>query len=119
LCQLTNTRRLAIALGQRLAEIALDSLGGRAAPLMTHDGDRPASEIGEPRHDRSVVGEAPVPMYLDKVAHQQVDVIERLRAIGMPRQANALDRARRLQPRRLSRRDIDPATFRATRLMSV
>src|SRR5208283_183866 len=119
LCQLIDARRLAIALGQRLAEIALDSLSRRAAPLMTHHGDRPASEIGEPRHDRSVVGEAPVAMYLDKVAHQQVDVIERLRPIGMPRQAYALDSARRLQPRRAGRRDINRAAFRAARLMSV
>ena len=56
---------------------------------------------------------------LDKVAHQQFDVIQGLWAIRMPRQAHALDRAARLRSLRLGRRDSVAAVFGAARLMSV
>ena len=93
------------SLRERLAEIALDSFGGRAAALMPHDRDRAMAKVREARDDRAVVGEMAVAVDLDKVAHQQVDVIERLRTIRMPRQAHTLDRTTRLLSLRLGRRD--------------
>ena len=72
---------------------------------MPDDRNRAMPEIGEAGDDRAVIGEAAVAVDLEKVAHQQVDVVERLRPIGMPREAHALDRAARLRSLRLGRRD--------------
>ena len=58
--------------------------------------DRAMPKICEARDDRAVVGEMPVAMYLDKVAHQQIDIVERLWPIRMPREADALDCAARV-----------------------
>ena len=86
---------------------------------MPHDGDRAASKIGKAGDDRAVVGEVAVAVYLDKVAHQQVDVVERLRPIGMAREANALDRAAWLRGWSFDRRNFDCAIFSGARFMSV
>src|SRR5579862_5731867 len=117
--QFVDARRLAIALGMRLAEVALDSFGGRAASLMPDYCDRAMAKIREARHYRAVVGEVPVTMYLDKITHQQVDVIERLRAIRMPCEAHAFDCAARIRSLRLGRRDSVAAVPAAPRLISV
>ena len=46
----------------------------------------PAVELPEPGHDRAVVETAPVAVQLDPVLEDLVDVVERVRAIGMSRQ---------------------------------
>jgi hypothetical protein len=58
--------------------------------------DRAMPKVCKARHDRAVVGKVTVAMYLDKVPHQQVDVVEGLRPIRMPRKADALDCAARI-----------------------
>ena len=86
---------------------------------MPDDGDRAMSKVGEAGDDRAVVGKAPVAVNLDKVAHQQLDVVERLRPIGVPREAHALDRAARFRAGQVSRRGAVAAILAAARLMSV
>ena len=81
--------------------------------------NRAMSKIGEAGDDRAVVGEVAVAVDLDKVAHQQVDIIERLWAIGMPREAHALDCAARIRSLRLGGRDSVAAVLKPARLVSV
>src|SRR5208282_3775213 len=94
--QFEHATGLAIAFRPRTAEVALDTICGALAALMPHDGDLMLAEVAEPRHDRAVIGEAPIAVKLDEVADQRINVIERLRAERIARQPHALDRAEAL-----------------------
>src|SRR5208282_415776 len=94
--QFEHATGLAIAFRPRTAEVALDTIRGALAALMPHDGDLMLAEVAEPRHDRAVIGEAPIAVKLDEVADQRINVIERLRAERIARQPHALDRAEAL-----------------------
>jgi hypothetical protein len=59
---------------------------------MTHQRDCAPSKISETRHDRAVVSKTPIAMNLEKIPHQQIDIVQSLRPIRMPRQAHALNR---------------------------
>ena len=58
--QLHRAQRLAVALGPRVAEVAVDLLLGVAALLVADDQHRLAVEAGEAGDDGAIVGEAPV-----------------------------------------------------------
>ena len=66
------------------------------AALMTDDRDRAAPEVTEARDDRAVVGEAAIAVNLEKVAHQMLDVVQRLRPRGIAREAYSFDCAEAL-----------------------
>src|SRR4051794_12410324 len=57
---------------------------------MADQGDRAALQLAEAGDERAVVGSAAVPVQLDPVVDEALDVIHRVRAIGM---AGELDRA--------------------------
>ena len=86
LCELHQTHRLAVALGEGHAEVALGSFFDVTALLVADERDRAALESAETDDQRMVVCAAAVTMQLDPVVEQPVDVVERVRAILMPRE---------------------------------
>ncbi len=81
---------LPVALGFRHAEIAVQ-LGLRvAAFLLPDDHDGPSLEEGEAADNRGIVGEGAVAVKLAEIRKEALDVIERVRALGMARELNAL-----------------------------
>jgi hypothetical protein len=81
-----RAHRLAVALGMRHAEVAVRPLLDVAPLLVADEHDRLALEPPEPRHDRGVVGPYLVAVQLDPVREQSLDVIERVRPVGVARQ---------------------------------
>ena len=81
--ELVNPRRFAIALGMRLAKVALDAIGGRAPALLADNRYRNfAPKVREARDDRAVIGKAAVAMNLEEILEQPLNVVERLRPSG-------------------------------------
>ena len=80
-----DAQRLAKAVGARLAEVPADLLFRVAALLVTDDRNRPVGEETESGDDGLVVGKAAVAVDLDEVGRQRLDVVERIRPPGMPR----------------------------------
>jgi len=78
----------------------MELLLGVAALLFRHEHDRSAFELGESGYDGRVVAEGAITVNLLKVGGEPLDVIERMRALGMPRELDAL-------PRRMRRRGRD------------
>src|SRR5262249_41048657 len=91
--ELEYARRLAIALRFGRAEIALDSLAGGLAALMTEHRHLVLAEVTESRDHRAIVGEATIPVQLKEPSDQRVDVVEGLGAHGITRQTHPFDRA--------------------------
>ena len=81
--QLHHPQRLAVPLGARLAEVAVDPLLGVAPLLMADHRHAPAAELREPGHDGGIVPERAVAVDLDPVGHQRLDVVEGVRAVLM------------------------------------
>ena len=82
---LHHPHRLAIALGPRVAEVAVDLLLGVAALLMADDQDRLAFEAREPAHDRPIVGKSPIAMQFGEFGAQAFDVVEHVRPVRVAR----------------------------------
>ena len=90
--QLHRPQRLAIAVGPRVAEVAVDLLLGVAALLVADDQHRLALVERGAGDDGVVVGEAAVAVQLDEVGEQALDVVERGRPRRMARHQHALPR---------------------------
>src|SRR5690606_25278708 len=91
--ELVEPYRLAVSLGVRHPEVPLQVLLRRASLLVADDDDAPPVVAREPAHDGWVVGEAPIAVQLDEVREQALDVIERVRAVRVPRELHLLHRA--------------------------
>ncbi len=76
-----QAQRLAVTLGARVAEVAVNLLLGVAALLVADHQHRPAVVVGHPRHNGVIVGKAAVAVQLDEVGEQLFHVVER----GRPR----------------------------------
>src|SRR5205814_3861852 len=81
---------LAVALRLGHPEVARDVLFGRAALLLAYDHDRLPLKGGKPPDDGRIVPEEPVAMQLHKIGAEPLDVIERMRAVGVARYLHAL-----------------------------
>ena len=57
---------------------------------MADDHDRAAIERGETAHDRGIVGEQAVAVQFEEVRERQLQIVERVGPLGMPRQLHAL-----------------------------
>ena len=75
-----RAQRLAVALGPRVAEVAVDLLLGVAALDVADEQHRLALVVGEAGHDRVVVGKAAVAVDLDEVREQPLDEVLEARA---------------------------------------
>ena len=84
--------RLAVALGMRHAEVAIQVLLGIPAFLMTDHHDAGAIEPRPPSHNRRVVPIEPVAVELDEVGEDGVHVVERVGTAGMTGDLHALHR---------------------------
>ena len=89
--QLHQPERLAVALGMRHAEVALEVLLGVAALLVPDDHHRDAAEPRPAAHDRRVVHVEPVAVELDEVGEDGAEVVERVRAAGVAGDHDPLD----------------------------
>src|SRR6266540_1541248 len=74
---------LAIAFRPRHAEIVLEPALGRGALLVADHADALAAEPAEAADDRVILAEFAVAGERREVGHQGVDVIERMRPLGM------------------------------------
>ena len=111
--QLHRAQRLAIALGPRVAEVAVDLLLGVAALLVADDQHRVLVVARQAGDDGVVVGEAAIAVDLDEVGEQPLDVVERRRPRRMPRHQHALPRRQRARRARCAdRRDARLAAGR-------
>ena len=90
--ELHEAERLAVALGVRHAEVAVEVLLGVAAALVADDHDRLAVEARPAADDRGVLAEGAVAVQLDEVGERERDVVERERALGAARHLHALQR---------------------------
>jgi hypothetical protein len=86
--QLHDPHGFPIALWVGHTEVAAELLLGRPALLVTDDRDRLAVEPREARHDRGVVRERAVPVQLEHVVEDPLDVVEH---VGPVRMATELD----------------------------
>ena len=86
LCELHQTHRLAVALGVRHAEVPFRALLDVTSLLVADQSDGATVEAPDADHDGGVVGAAAVPVELDPVLEEPLDVIERIRAILVPRE---------------------------------
>ena len=100
--ELHHAQRLAIALGLRHAEVAVDLLLGVAALLVADDRHRPVAEEREAADERRVVREAPVAVELGPLREERLDVVERVGPVRVARD-------QRLLPGRELRVDLAPA----------
>ena len=90
--QLHQAHRLAVALGARPAEVAVD-VRFHVAPLLgADDHDRFALELRETADNRFVVAETAVAGELDEIREEMVDVVERVRAFRVAGELNPLPR---------------------------
>src|SRR5271165_7263393 len=104
LSELHKTQRLAIALGIRLTEVAINALLGVAALLRTEHGDFASVEAGHAANHRRVVGKAAVTVNLADIGKNPLDVIEGIGTHGVAGHFGALPRrefARNLAAQRL------------------
>ena len=90
--ELHEAQRLAIALGPRHAEVAVDLLLGVAALLVAEHHAGLAVEAREAADDRRVVGVRAVAVQLAELAEHAVDVVERVRPLRMARDLRDLPR---------------------------
>ena len=90
--ELHEAQRLAVALGTRHAEVAVDLFLGVAALLVADHHARLAVEAGEPADDRGVVRVGAVAVQLAEVAEHAGDVVERVGPLRMPRHLGDLPR---------------------------
>ncbi len=81
--ELHQPERLAVALGMRHAEVALEVLLGVAAVLMADDHHRLAVEPRPAADDRRVVHVEAVAVQLDEVGEDGAEVVERVRPAGV------------------------------------
>src|SRR5919201_2546019 len=72
-----HAHRLAIPLGMSRAEVAVDAVLDVAALLVADQGDRPSVEATEARDDCMVVRTHAIPVQLDPVVEQPLDIVER------------------------------------------
>jgi len=82
--RLHQAQGLAIALGLAHAEVPHGALFGIATLLVAEHHAGRAVEARQPADDRQVVGKMPVPVQLDEIREDFLDVIERVRPLGMP-----------------------------------
>ena len=106
-------QRLAIALGPRVAEVAVDLFLGVAALDVPHEQHRLALVVGKAGHDRVVVGKAAIAVNLDEAGEQPLDEVLEARAVRVPRDQHALPRRQR------ARRDRRAATRGGARSESI
>ena len=85
-----SAQRLAIAFGLGHAQVAENFLLGVAALLLADDHDGALFEPAHAGDDGVVVGEEAVAVDLVEIGEQALDVVERMRALGMARQLHAL-----------------------------
>ncbi len=87
---LHDPHRLVVALGIRHPELAVEPLLDVASLLVADERDRAAVDLAETGDERAVVRAAAVAVELDPVVDEPLDVVERVRPLGMARE---LDRA--------------------------
>ena len=87
---LHDANRFAVALGMRRAEIAVDALLHVAALLRGDDEHFFAMEAGHAADDGGIIAEAAVAVNLAEIGEHALDVVERLRTLGMARQFSFL-----------------------------
>jgi len=90
---LVHPDRLAVALGVRHPEVALDVLLGRRALLLAHDDDRPAVELGDAANDRGVVAEAAIAVQLLETIEYARDHVEGVWTLDVARRLHGIPRA--------------------------
>src|SRR5690606_3420445 len=90
--ELHQAERLPVPLRVRHPEVALQVLL-HVAPLLVPDHhDRPSIQARPAAHDRRGVAERAVAVQLDEIREDPGNVIERVRAAGVPRELGPLDR---------------------------
>src|SRR5215469_3210142 len=90
--ELHDAKRFAITLGLRLAEIANHTLLGVLPLLRTDDRHGTAAEFSETGDQGFVVAETTVPVELDEIADHQIDPVESIGPLRMPRDLGPLPR---------------------------
>ena len=90
--QLHHPDRLAVTLRLGHSEIAEQFLLGVPPLLLADHHYGPAFEERETGHDGGIVAEAPVAVDFVEIRENPLDVVERMRPLGMPRQQHALPR---------------------------
>ena len=104
-----QAQRLAIAFGMRGAEIAQDVFLGVAAFLRADDHDAVFAQLGKTADHRAVLGKQPVAVQFLKIGEGVLDIIQRVRAFGMPRELDALPGG---EVQRKSAAGFPPVSFR-------
>ena len=84
--ELHHPHRLPVALRIGHAEVPLRALLEVAALLVADEGDRAAAEAADAGYERLVVRPPAVAVQLDEVVQQPLDVVERVRPVGMARE---------------------------------
>ena len=87
---LHRSHGLAIALGIGHPEVPLGPLTGVATLLVPDHDHRATVEASEPGNESGILRPCPVSVQLDEVFEQALDVIERVRAVIVPRKLDEL-----------------------------
>ena len=90
--RLHEAQGLSITLGFAHAEVAQAPLACIATFLLPHHHAGGAIEAREPADDAQVVGKVAVSVQFDEVSEDVADVVQRVRALGMPRNLGDLPR---------------------------
>ena len=85
-----QAQRLAVAFGMRGAEVAQNVFLGVAAFLRADDHDAVFAQLGKTADHRAVLGEQAVAVQFLKIRESVLDVIQRVRPLGMARELDAL-----------------------------
>src|SRR5262249_28819562 len=88
--QLHRAHRLAVSLGMRGAEVAVDAVLDVAPLLLADERDRATVEASDPGDDRVVVRATAVAVELEPVVDEPLDVVERVRPVLVPRELDAM-----------------------------
>ena len=88
--ELHHTKRLAVALRARVAEVPEDLLFGVPPLLMPDNGDVASSIVAEAADDGVIVGEPAIAVQFVEAGEQPLHIVERVGAVGMPGDENAL-----------------------------
>src|SRR5713101_2334221 len=90
--ELHHAQCLPVAFRLRLAKIPDQPLLRVAPLLMADDRHRTPVEFSQPRNNGFVVGVAAVPVQFNKVREKQIDKVQRVRSLLVPRDLRALPR---------------------------
>src|SRR5690554_648551 len=88
--ELHHAHRLSIALGMRHSKITSHLLADRSALLLSDHRDVMTAKLRKARDDGGVVSEEAISMQLGKILKERLEMIEKIRSIGMAAQLDLL-----------------------------